>query len=74
MIPYSQYVDAYRYFVLHDSVKERSFAPSTFVEDNIDELIKLLRIWHDDVPPQQEELSADDTKELDEFLNSFVRK
>jgi len=71
-------------FALFDNFKEREVVRPTFLEANYDELLRLAQLvnfpWSDearklmDTPPMEDaELTAEDTKELDEFLSSFSR-
>lgn len=71
----------YREFIPTDRHKEREITRPTFMEMNYDELIRLIKQpWFDSehliVEPTKDEdakLTPADTRELDEFLNSFSR-
>jgi len=71
-------------FTLFDHYKEREVVRPTFLEANYDELLRLAQLvnfpWSDEArklmdttPVEDAELTAEDTKELDEFLSSFSR-
>lgn len=70
-----------REFILPDWNMEREVTRPTFFEMNYDELIRLIKQpWFDSerliaesTPEGDAKLTPADTKELDEFLNSFAR-
>lgn len=77
-IPYRVRYDWER-FELHEPRKERNITVPSFLEMNYDELMRLCRLSNSGRPHQSmgtppvedTKLTAEDTRELDEFLGSF---
>ena len=74
-----------RMFTFHERQKRRDVMSSSFVDMSYEELIRFAKInhqsWFDEVcsvvnatPAEDAKLTPEDTKELDDFLNSFARK
>lgn len=74
-----------RMFIFHERQKRRDVMSSSFVDMSYEELIRFAKInhqsWFDEVckvvnatPAEDAKLTPEDTKELDDFLNSFARK
>ncbi len=81
-----QFLPYHRYeterFTRYDRYKEREVTRPTFMEAHYNELMRFARIasWSGEArqvvstpPVEDTELTAEDTKELDEFLSSFSR-
>lgn len=78
-IPYRMRYD-WKRFELHEPRKKRDIIAPSFLEMHYDELMRLCKHPYSgkpyqsmDTPMEDTELTAEDTKELDEFLNSFSR-
>lgn len=72
-------------FTIYGGQRRREVVRPSFTDMSYDELVRLMKInerpWFDEMcravntpPAEDTELTPEDTKELDDFLNSFTKK